>query len=114
MADVRLTPQQVDEDGLTATYTSTLSTGDTYLVNNDGRVVLHFKKTGAGDCTVTVQTPGTVRGLAVADRTFTVTGLTGDLFAGPFPPGVYNAPGAHDLRFTVSEVTGLSVAVLRV
>jgi hypothetical protein len=113
VADVRINPQQLDEDGLAPQYTGSLSASDTYLVNNDGRVFLHFKKTGAGDCTVTVETPGSVGGKAIADRTITVPATTGDVMAGPFPPSEFNQPGAHDLEFTLSEVTGLTVAALR-
>ena len=116
MADVRIAVEQVDRagNGLTATYTGGLSVANTYLVNNDGRVVLHFKKTGAGACTVTVTTPGTVDGLAVADLTASVPATTGDIFLGPFPTDQYNAAGEQDIRFTLSEITGLTVAVLRV
>lgn len=114
MADVRLNPQQVDEDGLTATYTGSLSVTDTYLVNNDGRTIMHFKKSGVGACVVTIDTPGTVRGLAVADRTVNVPATTGDVFCGPFPPNVYNQPATHDLKFTLSDIAGLTVAALRV
>lgn len=113
MAEVRLTPEKVDDEGLAATYNGSLSAADTYLVNNDGMVLLHFKKTGAGACTVTVQTPNTAgRGLAIAERTFSVPATTGDIFAGTFPVGLYNDSN-DDLKFTLSEVTGLTVAVLR-
>lgn len=113
MADVAITPQRITRSKLEATYTGSLSTTDTYKVKNDGKVVLHFKKTGAGECTVTVTTPREVDGLAVADRTFTVPATTGDVFAGPFPPFDYN-DGDNNLSFTVSEVTDLSVAALRI
>jgi len=113
MAEVTLTPERVLKDGLAATYTGSLSTSNTYLVRNNGRVVLHFKKGGAGDCTVTVQTPKTVAGLAVAENTFSVPATTGDIFAGPFPQSIFN-DSAGDLRFTLSEITGLTVAVLQI
>lgn len=112
MANVRLTPQNVLEVGLTATYTGALLTTNTYQIVNDGRVILHFKKSGAGSCAVTIVTPGTVGGHAIADQTVTVPATTGDVFCGPFPPSVYNSAG--DISFTASEVTGLTVAVLRI
>ena len=111
MADVRITPQRPNDGGITATRTGSLLTTDTHLVRNNGVTLLLFEKTGAGACTVTVQTPATVVGLAVAERTFTVPATTGDVIAGPFPPGVYN-DGADDLRFTLSEITGLTVAAI--
>lgn len=112
MADVRLTVERASRAGLAATYNGSLSAADTYLVRNDGQIVLHFKKSGAGACTVTVKTPTTVDGLAVADRTFIVPATTGDVFAGPFPPKDYNEGG--DLNVTLSDVVGLTVAVVRV
>ncbi len=113
MADVALASQRITRKKLEASYTGSLSATDTYKVKNDGKVVLHFKKTGAGECTVTVTTPREFDGLAVADLTFTVPATTGDVFAGPFPPYAYN-DGKDNLSFTVSEVTGLSVAALRI
>lgn len=111
MADVRITPQRPNDGGITTTRTGSLLTTDTYLVRNNGVTLLLFEKTGAGACTVTVQTPATVGGLAVAERTFTVPATTGDVIAGPFPPRVYNDT-AGDLRFTLSEITGLTVAAI--
>lgn len=113
MADVDLTVQDVSRSGVAPSYTSPLGIANTYHVPNNGRMVLHFKKTGAGACTVTITTPGTVDGLAVADRTVVVPELTGDVMIGPFPPATYN-DADHEIRFTVSEVTGLSVAALRI
>lgn len=121
MADNRLTVEKVVRTGLAATYAvagagaGQLNVTDTYLVNNDGKVILHFKKSGAGTCTVTILVPTTsdVDGLVVPDRTITVPATTGDRFIGPFPPEVYN-DAVHDVRFTLSEITGLTCAVLRV
>lgn len=120
MADNRLDVQQIDEDGLVAAYASAgsgagqLNVSDTYKINNDGRVILHFKKSGASDCIVTVDTPGSVNGLAIAQRTATVVASTGDVFMGPFPPAVYNQPGTSDFQFTLDQITGLTAAALRI
>jgi hypothetical protein len=111
MAEITLTVERVLPTGIAATYTGSLSTSNTYLVRNSGRVLLHFLKTAAVDCTVTVQTPATLGGLAVAEQTVTVPATSGKKFAGPFPPRVYN-DGNGDLRFTLSDVDGLTVAVL--
>lgn len=113
MAEITVSVESVVRTGLAATYNGSLSASNQYFVANDGRVILHFLKTGAGNCTVTIVTPGLVDSLAVADRTFTVPASTGDVFVGPFPPSVYN-DGDGNLEFTLSEVTGLTVAVLRV
>jgi len=112
MSDVALAPQRVVRTGLAASYTGSLSTSNTYQVNNSGHMILHFKKSSAVDCVVTVDTPETVDGLAVAQRTVTVPATTGDKFIGPFPPGHYNQPGTNYLEFTLSDVAGLTVAAL--
>lgn len=112
MAQIRLNPERTDPAGLAATYNSGLTTTDTYLVRNDGKTFLHCKKSGAGICTVTVQTGQTVRGLAVADVTIAVPATTGDRFIGPWPGDLYDDPN-HDVLVTFSDVTGLTVAVLQ-
>ncbi len=113
MADRTLTPQVMTDTGVAPTYTGSLLTADTHIVRNNGRMFLHFLKTGAGACTVTVQTPATMGGKAVAETTFSVPATTGDVMAGPFPDRLYN-DGSNDMRFTLSEITGLSVAVVSV
>jgi len=111
MADVRLTPQTLVPTGVTPSYTGSLDTANTYQVRNTGRCLLHFKKSGAGDCTVTITTPATKGGLAVADQTVVVAATTGDEMIGPFPPSIYNNT-IGDVEFTCSEITGLTVAVI--
>lgn len=112
MAEEALEVQEVAKTGLEAEYKEELKTEDTYTVGNDGRTFLHFKKTGAGACTVTIATPRTVDGLAVADVEVEVPAEEGDVFIGPFPRTTFNSSGS--LSFTVSEVTGLTVAALKV
>lgn len=97
--------------GLTPSYAAALTT-ETYLIANNGAVFLHVKKTGAGDCTVTVATPGNVGGLAIAEYTATVVATTGDKMIGPFAPHIYNN-AAGLMSVTFSEVTDLTFAVLR-
>lgn len=97
--------------GLTPSYAAGSAT-ETYLIPNDGATFLHIKKTGAGDCTVTVATPNAVDTLAVADYTATVVATTGDKMIGPFQPSIYNN-GAGQISVTFSEVTGLTFAVIR-
>lgn len=113
MADKTIVPQRISAAGVIPSRTSSLLTADTHIVRNNGKMWLHFLKTGAGDCIVTVQTPATVGGLAVAERTFTVVATSGDIVAGPFAPGVYN-DGLGDLRFTLSDIAGLDVAVFQI
>lgn len=114
MAIVPLTPTDITSIGTTTTYTGSLSISDTYTVPNDGRVILHFKKSGAGTCNVTIITPGNVEGLAVQDQVSGVAASGGELFAGPFPPDVFSDPATKLMSFTCSEITGLSVGVFRI
>lgn len=113
MATVPLTPQ-VGTGGSGAALTNVANaqaTGNTYTFQNDGKTLLHFEKTGAGSCTVTVTSPATVGGLAVADPTFTVPASTGDVWIGPFRPDLFNDSNGL-VSFTVSEATGLTVDII--
>jgi hypothetical protein len=114
MAIVDLIPQEILDSGVTPAYTGPLSVADTYHVVNDGRVFLHFKKTGGNDCTVTFDVVPTYSGLAVADRTLVVPQNTGDKMIGPFNPRIFNDAAGGYLAFTLSEISGLTVGVLRV
>jgi hypothetical protein len=113
MAVVDLTVQQVVRAGLTAVYTGSMLTTNTYTFTNDGRVVCHFKKSAAVNCNATIVTPNTVDGLAIADRVVQVLATTGDKFIGPFPTKDYN-DGSDKVTMSYSDVDGLTVAVLRV
>lgn len=113
MAQLRKAVENVVRTGLAATYHNdfTVEGSNTYLVRNNGKVFLHFKKSGAGNCTLTVVTPNTVDGLAVTDLTVTIPATTGDKFIGPFPPSIYNDANG-DIEIKLSEVTGLTGAIL--
>jgi hypothetical protein len=119
MSTVTLSTQDAVRAGLAAVYTASgasplLNISDTFIFNNTGKEFLHFKKTGANSCNVVITPPGTVDGLAISARTVAVPATTGDKMIGPFPPSIYNTPGSSMFcGFTVSEVTGLSVAIVR-
>ena len=99
--------------GLTPAYTVVASAADTHEAINNGRsMFLHFKKSGAGNAIVTIQTPGTVDGNAIAELTATVVATTGDKMIGLFARNVYNVAGNQFLRWTVDDVVGLTVAAL--
>ena len=111
MADQRIVVQKLKRagNGITPSYEGSLQTSNVYQVNNDGRVFLQFKKSQATDCVVTFRTPGSVDGNAIAELTVTVPASTGDKMIGEFDPTVYNVLGAHDLEFTLSHISGLTV-----
>lgn len=112
MATVVLNPDVAVEAGAAVTYNAGLSLANTYKVRNNGKTILHFKKTGAGICVVTVAATALVRGHTVANDTVSVPATTGDVFAGPFAPDLYNDVNG-DMSFTLSEITGLTVAVVQ-
>ena len=116
MADITLDVQEIVRTGLVATYTDSgstvpLTTTDTFFANNNGRTFLHVKN-GATDVVVTIHTPITRDGLAVEDRTVTVTADT-EAFLGPFQPDIYNGAD-HQMSFEFDDVSNVSVAVVRV
>lgn len=112
-ANVAVSVQQVVNSGLATSYTSSgLTTSDTYQFTNDGRMFLHIKKTGAGDCTVTITTPATTQGFAIGDRTVTIAATTGDKLIGPFPASLFN-DASELVSFTLSDTVGLSIAALK-
>jgi len=112
MANVTLTPQNAVPSGITTTRTGSLSTENTYLVPNDGRVILMFQKSEAVDATVAIPSTATLGGLTVADQSVTVGASSGDVVVGPFPPAIYNSSG--NLSFTSDNVAGLTVAAVRI
>lgn len=115
MAQLRKAPEKVARTGLAATYHSdfTVEGSNTYLIRNNGNVILHFKKSGAGNCNLTIVTPNTVDGLAITDQVVVIPATTGDKFVGPFPPSIYNDING-DIEIKLSEVTGLTGAILQV
>ena len=113
MANVTLVPLAVAPGSTDGSTPQAMAAADNYIVRNNGRVILHFIKTGAGAATITIATPKTVGGLAVAEQTFTVDATTGIEFAGPFPPEIYNdASGGMDV--STSEDTGITVQALQI
>jgi len=109
MGDVRLTPQDFKTAGEAVTRTA-IAAGNNYQVRvPPGGVVLNWRKTGAGAATITIVTPNTVDGLAIAERTVTVAATTGDMWGLYRREDYANASG--DLVFSTNEGTGLTCAV---
>lgn len=92
--------------------TGLVATTRTYKFRNDGRTFLQFIKTGSGACTVTITTPGTAGGVAIADVTVNVPATTGDVTVGPLSMRLFN-DGNGDVSFTVSDTAGLSMTAIR-
>ena len=107
MADVVITPVVAAQGGIAAV-PQTMAAADNYIVRNNGRVVLFFRKTGAGAATITVVSPKVVSGLAVAEQTFNVPATTGEVWAGPFNPDTFN-DNSGDIDVSTSEDTGITM-----
>jgi hypothetical protein len=119
MGNVTLVPQTITRAGVTPARTASgasplLNVVDNFQYNNTGREFLHFMKSAATSCNVVIDTPGTVDGLAIANRTVVVPATTGDVMIGPLPPDTYNAPGTSTLSgFTLDNIAGLTLAIMR-
>lgn len=110
MADVDIAPQNMrNVAGAAVTYRSSISTADVYKWPNSGREYILVKK-GAGITNMTVVTPRTVEGLAVADRVVALAANT-DTIVGPFPTQTYS-DGDGDGAVSFGD-TALEFAVLR-
>lgn len=96
-----ITVQTPTQTGAALTRASIASGGD--AVPNNGRTYVIIKNGGGvGSLTVTIPTPATVDGLAVADITLTIPKTTNnEQVAGPFNPTVFNNGGGA-VAFTYS------------
>lgn len=91
MARTQLTINAITASGLTdPSPTAGDAVNGNYIAGNDGRIMLRVTNTdGGAPHDITFITPGSVGGLAVADRVVSVAAST-TLFIGPLAPGVYN------------------------
>lgn len=115
MADVVLTQKQVLRTGLTPAYQGIDAT-DTYYLENQGKVFLHFLNTGGSPAVVTFDTEGQVDGLDLENPTVSVPATTGDRMIGPFPASWEVKVGAQSgrIKFTQDQATGVTVMAVRV
>lgn len=95
--------------GLAIDFDPATSGGDTCLTG--AGVLLLVKNGDSGAHTVTLATPGTVNGLAIADRTVSVA--AGATEAIPVT-GDYRDPATGRASITYDGVTSVEVAVIRV
>ena len=110
MAVTVLAVQQITKAGITPAFTAANADGHSIL--NDGLTFLEVKNAGA-EMTVTIATPQTVDGLAVADRVVTVPLTTGDKMIGPFGTD-YNQADGSGLLVTFSRVSDVTCGAFRV
>lgn len=100
--------QNIVRAGLQASYTAVATAHNGTFVNDGQRTFLHVVN-GATAMTLTIVTPATSDGLAVADRTVSI-GSSEEHFVGPFPVKTYGTT----VTIQFSDTTNGTVAVLKV
>lgn len=115
MARASLTTQQVVRTGLTPSYTAAVADGD---IIDSGAVFLHVKNASGVSVTVTIETPVTLDGLALADQAVAVP-AAGERMIGPFPARTFQQPadaavGANRVLVNYSAVASVTRAVVKV
>jgi len=104
-----LAAEQIVRAGLSPTFNAAAGGGDEFV--NTGNEFIHVKNGHSGSQDVVIETPATVDGLAVADRTVSVPNGE-ERIIGPFPVATYNDVAAK-VQLTYSGVTLLTIAVLK-
>lgn len=103
-----LPTQAVSRTGLAPSYASAAGGGD--KVSPGDHVFLHVKNDGVAGITVTIVTPNTEEGLAIADATVSV-GAGADKFIGPLSARLFRASDGY-ASISYSAVTSVTVACL--
>lgn len=114
MSRAALTPTNVTRTGEDIA-TLSAANADGYAVSNDGATWFEAANSDAGTVTITVQTPRTIDGLAVAEYTITVAQNERQIF-GPFPRDTFNQSSGADkgkVYVDFSAVTGLTFGAYR-
>lgn len=87
MARTNLATQTPTSSGITPAYTA--ANVDGFAILNSGKTVLTVKNGNAASINVTVQTPGSIDGLALPDKVIAVP-AGGERDIGNLAPNVYN------------------------
>lgn len=109
MPRTALAVQQIVRGGLAPVYGAANAAGHSYP--NSGREFVHVKTIGT-PCNVTIITPGTVDGQAVADRVVALL-ANSEAMIGPFPPDAYNQPTGDGVYLDFSAVTAVTIGAFR-
>lgn len=104
-----LSSQSINRTGLEPSFASCASGGDEFV--NNGNEFIYVKNGDGSPHTVTIATPATVDGLAVADREVAVPAGE-ERIIGPFPKATYDDT-AGKVQLTYDAVTSLTIAVLK-
>jgi len=103
-----LTVETLSLTGLNATYNA-VSASDEFA--NNGNIYIHVKNGDVSANTVSITTPKTFEGLAVADAGGSVPAGE-DRFFGPFKPGLFN-DASGNVTVTHSNTTSNTIAVIK-
>lgn len=109
MVATELTVSPIVRTGLVLTAAAANAEGNFF--HNDGKTFLYAKNAHTADWILTFDTPGTVDGLAVAQRAITVADGT-EVLIGPFPTNIYNDANSR-VQVTYDGITALTVKALR-
>jgi hypothetical protein len=101
--------QNIDQDGLEATYAAATASGGDKVIPGAGSFV-HVVNGSGADITVTLVTPGTVEGLSVDDQEVVVTAGESRFIA---VSNLYRNPSDGLATITYSAATSVTVASLR-
>lgn len=104
-----LTARTVVRAGVDPALVACSGGGDEFV--NTGAEFILVTNGHTSDWVVTIATPATVDGLAVADRTVTIPDGESRLI-GPFPKATYNS-GTNKVNLTYDGVTAMTIAVLK-
>lgn len=119
MARAALTLQNLSAGGLAPSFTAAIADG--HAINNQyGNVVLWVKNGSGASINITIVTPGTVDGNAIADKVVAVP-AGADRIIGPFDPRYYNqddSSGDTGLNYAAfinySATASVTIAALRI
>jgi hypothetical protein len=112
MPRTTITPQVVGSAGLAANFEPANVDGQSYTLRN-GRL-LEIKNTHTAAQNVEIPTPGTVDGIAIPERTYSVPATTGHLRVALGRGDAYRQTDGQALVNFPGGVTGLTVAVVDV
>ena len=107
MAANKVTIQTIVRTGLEATYEA--ASADGHYWENTGKEFIHLVN-GVTEGTITIVTPGTVDGHAIADLTVVCT-ASEERMIGPFPAAVYEDD--NKITFSFDVITDMTLAVIK-
>lgn len=111
MAEVEITPKQTSDSGVKPEDKGELKTEDTHLIPNDGNTRLRVVNGGAEALTVTIATPGSTGGLAIADRTVEVPAGE-ERIIGPFKKSLYNNED-EQIEVTIDKSEEVTISAIK-